>query len=101
MDTSTRSDVEKAMRDVYTRVHHEAGCKATHFARMLSEYGGQAIAQRATDRASRVRAITTLWERQRLDPTVEPRVVQPIRTTTIHWGGARRDAPAQLAWLCA
>jgi hypothetical protein len=72
-----RREFEKAMRDVYTRARDEAGYNATYFVRMLSEYGGLATAQRLLAAPTASEGFTALWERQRLDLTVEAQVVQP------------------------
>jgi hypothetical protein len=72
-----RREFEKAMRDVYTRARDEAGYNATYFVRMLSEYGGLATAQRLLAAPTAAEGFTALWERQRLDLTVEAQVVQP------------------------
>jgi hypothetical protein len=70
-------EFEKAMRDVYTRARDEAGYNAAYFVRMLSDYGGLATAQRLLAGPSASEGFTALWERQRLDLTVEAQVVPP------------------------
>jgi hypothetical protein len=71
------SEFEKAMRHVYTRARDEAGYNATYFVRMLSEHGGLATAQRLLAVPTASDGFTALWERQRLDLTLEAQVVQP------------------------
>jgi hypothetical protein len=65
------------MREVYRRALVEAGYDAKLFARMLSEHGPLETARRliATDRPSE--GFTRLWERGRLDLTVEAQVLKP------------------------
>jgi hypothetical protein len=70
-------EFEKAMREVYTRARDEAGYNATYFVRMLSELGGLATAQRLLAAPTASEGFTSLWERHRLDLTVEAQVLQP------------------------
>ena len=72
-----RREFEEAMREVYTRARDEAGYNATYFVRMLSEHGGLATAQRLLAAPMASEGFTALWERQRLDLTVEAQVLQP------------------------
>ena len=72
-----RAEFERAMKDVYVRAKSEANYTATYFVGMLSDYGGLGTAQRllATTQAST--GFTALYERGRLDLTVEALVVKP------------------------
>ena len=72
-----RRKFDEAMREVYTRARDEPGYNATYFVRMLSEHGGLATAQRLLAAPTASEGFTALWERQRLDLTVEAQVVQP------------------------
>lgn len=67
----------EAMVDIYRRAKSEAGYTATLFLRMVSERGGYETAQYLihTDRPSD--GYTALYERGRLDLTVEALVLSP------------------------
>lgn len=62
---------EMAMRDVYTRARDESGYNATVFLRMLSEHGGLGTARRLLSSSSVSAGFAALWERGRVDLTVE------------------------------
>lgn len=66
-----------AMSGIYRRAKDEAGYNATIFLRMLSERGALATAHALihTDKPSD--GFTRLWERNRLDLTVEAHVLMP------------------------
>lgn len=68
---------DKAMQDVYVKAKREAGYNATYFFEMLHQHGGLGTARRLL--ASRVVSdgFAALWERKRLDLTVENVVLQP------------------------
>ena len=70
-----RFDAE--MRDVYERAKIEAGYNATYFLRMLSELGGLETARQLLSASGVSDGFTALWERQRLDLTVEARLLKP------------------------
>ena len=76
-----RPEVERefgrAMRDVYLRAKDELGYNATYFLRMLSTEGPIQTARRLITSSQPSEGFTTLWERRRLDLTVEAHVVQP------------------------
>ncbi len=65
------------MLDVYERARLEAGYRATYFLQMLSELGGLETARQLLASSSPSEGFTALWERQRLDLTVEARVIKP------------------------
>ncbi len=65
------SDVE-----VYRRAKQEAGYHATYFLQMVSERGGLATARHLLQTSSVSDGFTTLWERHRLDLTVEAVVLR-------------------------
>lgn len=68
---------EAEMLDVFERAKIEAGYNATYFLQMLSELGGLETARQLLT-ASRISdGFTALWERKRLDLTVEARVLIP------------------------
>jgi Family of unknown function (DUF6884)/GIY-YIG catalytic domain len=66
-----------AMRDVYERARREAGYTATYFLRMLSELGPLETANRLLHSPRPSEGFTAIWERGRLDLTVENVVLRP------------------------
>jgi hypothetical protein len=70
-DKKLVEEFDEAMHDVYRRALSEAGYKASVFLNMLFEHRGVETARRLIH-ASRVSdGYTALWERGRLDLTVE------------------------------
>ena len=67
----------QAMVSIYTTAKRELGYNATRFLQMLSEQGGLATAKQLLWDDSPSAGFTTLWERGRLDLTVEAKVVAP------------------------
>jgi hypothetical protein len=67
----------KAMRDVYLRAKTEAGYNATYFLRMLSDHGPIDTARRLITSTQPSEGFTQLWQRGRLDLTVETTVLRP------------------------
>jgi hypothetical protein len=74
---NVRAEFERAMKDVYVRAKAEANYTATYFIGMLSSYGGLGTAQRLLASTEISTGFATLYERGRLDLTVEAVVVQP------------------------
>jgi hypothetical protein len=76
-----RAAVERAftaaMSDIYRRAKDEAGYNATIFLRMLSERGALATAHALIHTENPSDGFTRLWERNRLDLTVEAHVLKP------------------------
>jgi hypothetical protein len=76
-----RPDVERefgrAMHDIYLSAKDELGYNATYFLRMLASDGPIQTARRLITSSQPSEGFTTLWERRRLDLTVEAHVVQP------------------------
>jgi hypothetical protein len=68
---------DKAMQDVYVRAKKEAGYNATYYLNMLHQHGGLNTARRLLTDGSVSDGFTALWERKRLDLTVENTVLQP------------------------
>ncbi len=64
------------MVEVYRRAKQEAGYHATYFLQMVSERGGLATARHLLQTSSVSDGFTTLWERHRLDLTVEAVVLR-------------------------
>ncbi len=64
------------MRDIYRRAKQEANYNATYFLHMLAEHGALDTARRLITSTTPSQGFTTLWERHRLDLTVEAHVLQ-------------------------
>ena len=65
------------MKDVYVRAKKEANYTATYFLSMLSDYGGLGTARRLLASSEVSSGFAALYERERLDLTVEALVVKP------------------------
>ena len=72
-----RAEFERAMKDVYLRAKSEANYTASYFIGMLSSYGGLGTAQRLLASTEVSSGFAALYERDRLDLTVEALVIQP------------------------
>ena len=68
-------DFDHAMMQIYVRAKQQAGYTATRFCQMLDEHGGVETARRLLPQMSD--GFTALWQRGRLDLTVEALVLQP------------------------
>lgn len=66
----------RAMIKVFDRAKHEAGYTATRFIQMVGEIGGLATAKRLLHAPAVSDGFTALWERGRLDLTVESLILQ-------------------------
>lgn len=69
------AEFDRAMMDIYVRAKDEANYTATIFHRMLSEHRGLYTAKRLINDRTVSDGYTALWERGRLDLTVEAVVV--------------------------
>ncbi|MEH2709852.1 hypothetical protein ABIF21_004159 [Bradyrhizobium elkanii] len=67
---------DAAMFDIYRRAKTEAGYNATLFLRMLSDKGGVETARQLINSTKPSDGYTSLYERGRLDLTVEAMVVE-------------------------
>jgi hypothetical protein len=65
------------MKNIYVRARNEAGYNAVFFFEMLSSLGGLGTAHRLLATSDVSSGFTALYERGRLDLTVEALVVQP------------------------
>jgi hypothetical protein len=81
------------MRDIYLRAKSEAGYNATYFLQMLSAHGPTETARRLITSSKPSEGFTALWERRRLDLTVEAHVVQD--RFQVLFTDAERDAARQ------
>jgi len=75
------ADVERrftaAMLDIYRKAKQEAGYNATRFLGMVMDNGGYETAQVLLHSSTVSEGYTALWERGRLDLTVEAIVLKP------------------------
>jgi hypothetical protein len=80
MDVSVAAEFDRAMRRIYTEALEQTGYRAGYFLRMLSELGGLGTAKRllAPGRPTHD-GFTILFERGRLDLTVEATVIDTPR----------------------
>lgn len=65
-----------AMLAIYQRAKSEAGYNATRFLRMVSENGGLETARQLLHASNVSDGYTALWQRKRLDLTVEALVLE-------------------------
>jgi hypothetical protein len=65
----------RAMISIYETAKRELGYNATRFLQMISEQGGSATARQLLWSEAPSEGFTTLWERNRLDLTVEAHVL--------------------------
>jgi hypothetical protein len=65
----------RAMISIYETAKRELGYNATRFLQMISEHGGLATARQLLWSDTPSEGFTILWERGRLDLTVEARVM--------------------------
>jgi hypothetical protein len=77
LTAEVRAAFERAMKDVYVRAKKEANYTAGYFLTMLSSYGGLGTAHRLLASSEVSSGFTALFERGRLDLTVEALAVKP------------------------
>jgi hypothetical protein len=66
-----------AMREIYRRAKAELGYNASYFIQMLANDGAVTTARHLVMSSRPSEGFTTLWERGRLDLTVEAHVIDP------------------------
>ncbi|APU16133.1 GmrSD restriction endonuclease domain-containing protein [Actinoalloteichus fjordicus] len=71
------ADFDAAIRRLYERARSEAGYHASHLLRMISEYGGVATARKILRAPAVSDGFAAMWERGRLDLTVEALIIEP------------------------
>ena len=76
MPTQLEEEFHSAMGDIYRRAREEAGYNATVFLSMVAEHGGLETARRLINAPTVSDGYTALWERDRLDLTVEAKVIE-------------------------
>jgi hypothetical protein len=77
MPTEAERQFHEAMLDIYRRAKAEAGCNATRFLGMVVERGGFETARYLLHAATVSEGYAALWERKRLDLTVEAMILRP------------------------
>src|SRR5262245_3410702 len=77
MATELEKEFHEAMLEVYRRAKAEAGYTATRFFGMLDERGGLETARHLLHASTVSDGYTALWERKRLDLTVERLILEP------------------------
>src|SRR5216117_1155146 len=76
MPTEIERQFNEAMLDVYRRAKAEAGYNATRFLGMVTELGGYETAHTLMHAPTVSEGYTALWERGRLDLTIEAVILQ-------------------------
>ena len=77
MPTDIESQFHEAMLDIYRRAKAEAGYNATRFLSMVVEHGGLKTARYLLHATKVSEGYTALYERKRLDLTVEAMILRP------------------------
>jgi hypothetical protein len=77
MTTTLETDFDAAMMDIYHRARAEAKYTASRYLQMLNDHRGLETAQLLLYAANVSEGYTALWERGRLDLTVEALILQP------------------------
>lgn len=75
--SNLEAEFSQRMKAVYERGRSEAGYNASYFLSMLSQYGPQETAHKLLASRAISDGFAELWERGRLDLTVEALVVEP------------------------
>ena len=77
MTESLEAEFDAAMMDIYHRARAEAKYNASRYLQMLNENRGLRTAQTLLSAQTVSEGYTALWERKRLDLTVEALILQP------------------------
>ena len=77
MPTAAESQFNEAMLNIYRQAKAEAGYNATRFLSMVVEHGGLETARYLLHTATVSEGYRALWERKRLDLTVEAMILRP------------------------
>lgn len=79
MDTMLEDAFHDSMLTIYRRAKSEAGYNATRFLGMISQHGGVKTARILLDAPTVSDGYTALWQRQRLNLTVEALILDNER----------------------
>lgn len=71
------SSFHAAMLDLYRRALNEVNYRASYFHQMVETFGGVSAARKLLAATRPTEGFTALWERGRLDLTVEATVLDP------------------------
>jgi hypothetical protein len=91
MKSELERRLDKAMVGIYDQALKEANYHATRFLQMLCDHGGLETAKLLLHSSRVSEGYTALWERQRLDLTVEALILQP------EWHDLFTDLERQIA----
>jgi hypothetical protein len=91
MASELEKDFHQEMLEIYKRAKSEAGYNATRFLSMVTENSGPEAARTLLHATSVSDGYTALWERERLDPTVEAVVLKS------RWRELFSDAEREIA----
>src|SRR5258706_15162390 len=95
MRSKLESEFHDAMLEIYRRAKAEAGYNANRFLGMVSELGGFETARSLLHAATVSDGYAALWERRRLDLTVEAAILDP-KWEPLFSNGERRIAVHRL-----
>lgn len=91
MSTDIEQQFDAAMMSIFHRALNEAKYRAARYHQMLCDHGGLETAQILLHSNNVSEGYTALWERKRLDLTVEALVIQP------QWHDLFTDADREIA----
>lgn len=91
MTTALETEFDAAMMDIYRHARTKANYTATRFLQMLNEHRGLKTAQLLLHATHVSDGYTALWERGRLDLTVEALILEP------RWHGLFTDEDREIA----
>lgn len=75
MPTELEIEFHRAMEEIYQRAQDEAGYNAKLFRQMVADHGGVEAARRLINASQVSDGYTALWERKRLDLTMEAMLI--------------------------
>lgn len=75
--TDLEKQFEREMYDIYISGNQECGYNAARFLQMLRKNGGVQTAKQLINKEGGTYGFSVLWEKHRLDLSVEARVLKP------------------------
>ena len=90
MSSALESEFDEEMLNVYRRAKSEAGYNAQRFLQMVVDHGGVSAARILIRSDSVSDGFTALWERNRLDLTVEAVVLENAKYHSLFTEEERR-----------
>ena len=97
MSINLKKSFDEAMLSIYKRAKAEANYNATIFLRMLYERGDLSTAKYLINAEKPSDGYTALYERQRLDLTVEATVIEDVRWHALFTAEELEKASRRLA----